>query len=158
MYAKDISKKITSVKRNKQKQGLFIGGKHIRVQIIARRENKIVIDPPAAAIVHRIFTLALHGMSCRQIAVTLNGEGIPTPADYAGITPGRKGLYSGKWSAERISFMLQNETYIGNMVQGRLRKVNYKIKKCRRVPKEDWTIVEHTHEPIVSAETFRKGW
>ena len=31
---------------------------------------------------------------------------------------------------ERISDMLQNETYIGNMVQGRQVKISYKSKKC----------------------------
>lgn len=52
--------------------------------------------------------------------------------------------------------MLQNETYIGNMVQGRMVKVNYKSKKCLRQPREKWVIVENTHEPLVDRETFQK--
>ena len=37
--------------------------------------------------------------------------------------------------------MLQNETYIGNMVQGRSRKINYKTKKCTRQQPKDWVVV-----------------
>ena len=55
------------------------------------------------------------GMSCRKIATTLNEEGIPTPATYCGWKVGTPGPYTGLWSSERISAMLRNETYIGNM-------------------------------------------
>ena len=52
--------------------------------------------------------------------------------------------------------MLQNETYIGNMVQGRSRKINYKSKKCIKQNPQDWIVVAGTHEPIVDRETFDK--
>ena len=68
----------------------------------------------------------------------------------------RPGPYTGLWSSERISEMLQNETYIGNMVQGRSRKVSYKTKKCIRQPPQDWIVVEGTHEPLIDRETFDK--
>lgn len=118
MYAKDISKKISSVKHDKQRKGLFIGGKAVYgYKLHPTEKNKIIIDEEAAPIVRRIFQMALEGMSCRQIAVRLNGEGVPTPAAYAGIAVSHPGPYSGLWSSERISDMLQNETYIGNMVR-----------------------------------------
>ncbi|UQT46963.1 recombinase family protein [Flavonifractor plautii] len=102
--------------------------------------------------VRRIFRLALEGLSCRQIAAQLNAEGIPSPGCYAGLYPSG----TGQWSGERISEMLQNETYIGNMVQGRRRKVSYKSKKCIRQLPEDWVVVEGTHEPLVTPETFER--
>ena len=86
----------------------------------------------------------------------LNERQIPTPAVHAKINSTRKGPYSGKWSSERVSFMLQNEVYIGNMVQGRSQKISYKSKKCRKIPREDWIVVENTHEPIIDRETFEK--
>jgi len=157
LYAKDISKKIKSVKQDKQRKGQFIGGKPVYgYQMSPQQKNKIVIDGTAAAVVRRIFSLALAGLSCRQIAAQLNEEGVPTPATYAGLTPGRTGPYSGKWSGERVSEMLQNETYIGNMVQGRTRKISYKSKKCVRQPRENWVVVAGTHEPLIDGETFRQ--
>ena len=157
MYAKDISKKIRSVKRDKQRKGQFIGGKPMYgYKMHPTEKNKIVIDEEVAPIVRRIFAMALDGMSCRKIATILNEEGIPTPAAYANLPVGNPGPYTGLWSSERISDMLQNETYIGNMVQGRMVKVNYKSKKCLRQPREKWVIVENTHEPLVDRETFQK--
>ena len=157
MYAKDISKKITSVKHDKQDKGLFIGGKPaFGYKKSPTEKNTIVVDEPAAKIVRNIFQLALDGKSCREIAMILNRQNIPTPAAYAGINLSVKGPYSGKWSSERISFMLQNEVYIGSMVQGRVRKVSYKSKKCRKLPREEWKVVENTHEPLVDRATFEK--
>ena len=157
MYAKDISKKIKSVKRDKQRKGQFIGGKPMYgYKMHPTEKNKIVIDEEVAPVVRRIFAMALDGMSCRKIAATLNDEGVPTPATYANLPVGNPGPYTGLWSSERISDMLQNETYIGNMVQGRMVKVNYKSKKCLRQPREKWVIVEGTHEPLVDRETFQK--
>lgn len=157
MYAKDISKKITSVKRDKQQKGLFIGGKApYGYKKSPTEKNVIVVDEPAAEIVRDIFKLALEGKSCREIAIILNDKKIPTPATYANINLSIKGPYSGKWSSERISFMLQNEVYLGSMVQGRVKKASYKSKKCIKVPREDWQIVENTHEPLVDRETFDK--
>ena len=45
--------------------------------------------------------------------------------------------------------MLSNQMYIGNMVQGRYGSVSYKSKKNKPKPKEEWVIVEGTHEPII---------
>ncbi|MBQ9933849.1 MAG: recombinase family protein [Ruminiclostridium sp.] len=157
MYAKDISKKIKSVKRDKQRKGQFIGGKPMYgYKMHPTEKNKIVIDEEVAPVVRRIFAMALDGMSCRKIAETLNEEAVPTPATYAGINTGKQGPFSGLWSSERISDMLQCETYIGNMVQGRSVKVNYKSQKCFKQPKESWVVVEGTHEPIIDKETFQK--
>jgi len=157
MYAKDISRKIKSVKRDMQRKGQFIGGKPVYgYRMHPTEKNRIVVDPDAAAVVKRIFSMALTGISCRQIAVQLNAEKIPTPAVYAGLHTGRAGPYTGLWYGERISEMLQNETYIGNMVQGRRVKVSYKSKKCLQQNRENWVVVEGTHEPLVDRETFRK--
>ena len=157
MYAKDISKKIKSVKRDKQRKGQFIGGKPVYgYKMHPTEKNKIVIDEEVAPIVRRIFALALSGMSCRNIATLLNQEGVPTPATYANLPVARPGPYTGLWSSERISDMLQNETYIGNMVQGRSVKISYKSKKCLKQDPANWVVVEGTHEPLVDRETFQK--
>ena len=154
MYAKDISKKITSVKRDKQKKGLFIGGKPAYgYKKHPTEKNKIVIDEKVAPNVRRAFKLALDGVSGRKIATIFTDEDIPTPAEYANtiyrITPSTH-----YWKSEFIQTMLRNEVYIGNMVQGKKRKVNYKSKKEMSIPKEQWIIVKNTHEPIIDEKIF----
>lgn len=157
MYAKDISKKIKSVKRDKQRKGQFIGGKPVYgYKMHPTERNRIVIDEEAAPAVRRIFSMALEGISCRKIAAALNEEGVPAPSVYCGRVAGRKGPYGGLWSGERISEMLRNETYIGSMVQGRQVKISYKSKKCLHQDRENWIVVPHTHAPLVDEETFRK--
>ena len=157
MYAKDISRKIKSVKRDKQRKGQFIGGKPVYgYKMHPTEKNKIVVDEEAAVVVRRIFAMALDGISCRKIAAKLNEEGVPTPAAYAGLTVPNPGPYTGLWSSERISEMLQNETYIGNMVQGRTIKISYKSRKYLKQDREKWVVVEGTHEPLVDNETFQK--
>ena len=96
--------------------------------------------------------MALSGMSCRKIAATLNDEKIPTPATYCGWKVGNPGPYTGLWSSERISEMLKNETYIGNMVQGRMVKISYKSKKCIKRAPEDW-VIENTEAASVDPST-----
>ena len=75
---------------------------------------------------------------------------------YANISLTRKGPYSGQWSSEKISDMLQNEMYIGNMVQGKSVKVSYKSTKTVKQPRDKWIIVEDTHEPLIDKEAFFK--
>ena len=157
MYARDISRKIKSVKRDKQRKGQFIGGKPVYgYKMHPTEKNKIVVDEEAAVVVRRIFAMALDGISCRKIAAKLNEEGVPTPAAYAGMPVPNPGPYTGLWSSERISEMLQNETYIGNMVQGRTVKISYKSRKCLKQDRENWVVVEGTHEPLVDNESFQK--
>ena len=142
---------------DKQRKGQFIGGKPMYgYKMHPTEKNKIVIDEEVAPVVRQIFTMALDGMSCRKIAATLNEEGVPTPATYCGWNMGRKGPYAGLWSSERISEMLQNETYLGNMVQGRTVKISYKSKKSLKQDRENWVVVENTHEPLIDKETFYK--
>lgn len=157
MYAKDISKKIKSVKRDKQRKGRFIGGKApYGYKLNPAEKNTIIIDETAAENVRRIFNMAVGGMSCRRIAAVLNDSGVMPPSRYAGLTVSNPGPYTGKWSSERIAEMLKNEMYIGNMVQGRSVKISYKSKKTIRQPRENWIVVENTHEPIIDADTFGK--
>jgi hypothetical protein len=50
--------------------------------------------------------------------------------------------------------MLTNEIYIGNMVQGKYGSVSYKTKQNKPRPKEQWYIVEGTHEHIIDHDLW----
>jgi site-specific DNA recombinase len=157
MYAKETSNKIKTTKRNKQQQGLFIGGKAPFGYVLSKTvKNTFDIDEEAANVVRRIFSIALSGMSCRQIAVGFNEEKVPTPAQYAKINVGRQGPYSGKWSSERIAEMIKNQTYIGCMVQGKRKKVSYKSSKCLKMDRCDWIVIPDKHPAIIDKEMFDK--
>ncbi len=158
MYAKDISKKIKSVKHNKQNLGLFIGGKApFGYKLNKEIPYKLFVDLEAKPIIQRIFFEASSGNSCRNIAHNLNLDKIPTPSQYA-LSHGQKvAKQSTTWSDSRVREILLNEVYIGNMVQGRMKKLNYKSKKNIRLPKKEWKIVKNTHEPLIDLNTFQKA-
>ena len=153
MYAKDISRKIKSVKHDKQRKGQFIGGKAPYGYTLAAGGG-FVVDETAAEVVRTIFRMAAAGESARGIAAILNEQQIPPPAVYAGLPIARKAAYSGRWSAEGVSRILQNRMYAGDMVQGTTRKVNYKSKKCVKQPKAQWVVVSGTHPPLAEEAVF----
>ena len=49
---------------------------------------------------------------------------------------------------------MQNVTYLGNVSNGNVKKINYKSKKVMIMPMEERIIVEDMHEPLVDKETF----
>ncbi len=124
--------------------------------------HKLIIDEEAAPVVRSIFERFIAGKSIIGIAKELNEEGIPNPSMHKKLKgfnykhpAGRSN--DGLWPDSSVRRILQNQMYIGNMVQGKNTTISYKIKQCRPIPKEDWIIVENTHEPIVSKEIFEKA-
>ena len=78
-------------------------------------------------------------------------ERIPTPSVYAGLN---RRIVCQLWCPRTIEEILTNETYIGNLTQGRRKKLNYKSKKEIRTKKEDWIIIPDTHEAIIDKKVF----
>ena len=153
MYSKDISKKIKSVKQDRLRQGLFMG--YIApygYQKSPENKNKLVIDEDIAWVVKHIFELALQGNSPRKIAEALTLDKIQTPLAYNKYQGARDGI----WGRNTVFRILTNEVYIGNLVQGRRKKINYKSKKIVYVPKEQWIRANNTHEPIIEKDVFDK--
>ena len=84
-YARDISQKVKSSLHAKQQRGEFIGAfASYGYCKDPQNHNRLVIDPPAAEVVRRIFTLFENGMGKIRIAKQLNEEGIPCPATTSG--------------------------------------------------------------------------
>ena len=157
-YAKDISKKVKSAITIKKKQGKFLGGIPPYGYKFESEKNhqQLVVDEETAPVVRRMFTMYASGCSLYKIADTFNQEKIPIPSIKKGLNRGLKSTAYGCWQTRTIDEILKNPTYIGNLTQGKRRKVNYKSKKIIRVPKEEWIIYENAHEPIIDKNTFDK--
>ena len=156
MYLKDTSRKIKSIRQNKMKQGLFVGS---TVSYGYKRDEndkyKFVIDEYAAGIVRRIFNMRLSGMTASMIARTLTDEGIEPPSVYNNKNI-KKTYTTNLWKISSVNHILNNQVYIGNIVQRQYDKVNYKSKKKIKLPEEEWIIAENMHEPIISKEIFKQ--
>ena len=159
-YCRDISVKIRSHLEVKRRNGEFIGAfAPYGYQKDGEDRHRLVVDAYAAGVVRDIFRMKLNGMSQDAIAGKLNRDGILSPMEYKnswGInfrTAFRVKAASG-WSPVAVRRILENEVYIGNLVQGRQSTPNHKVKKSIRKDKGDWVRVEKNHEPVVSERDF----
>lgn len=157
MYAKDISKKVRSVMDSKRFDGQFIGAfAPYGYKKDPNNKNNLIIDEDVAYIVLRIFNDFLSGNSLRGIARELNNEGVPCPTKYKELTSTYKcaNIKRYLWNMETIKRIVTNPTYCGNMAQHRQEKINYKVDKFKKISRENWIVVENTHEPLISKEKF----
>lgn len=178
MYAKDISKKIRSVLKEKQKQGEYMCSisaygykKHPTIK------NKLIVDEQVRDIVEKIFDMYSNGHGSVEIVNYLNSNKFLSPTGYrkTGLVQdntwtrnlrfrvhgymqakSHENKTSYNWNEVTLCNMLKNEVYIGNTVQNKRSIISYKVKKFRTVDKEEHIRVENTHEAIIDKDTFEK--
>lgn len=160
-YARDISNKVSSAMRTKQIAGEFIGAfAKYGYKKSPENKNKLIVDEYAASVVRRIFEMYTNGIGQRRIAAILNEEGILCPSEYK-----RQNGYNYKncnklsstiyWTYSTIHKIVQDEMYIGNMVQG---KTHQRMRgKAEKINQEDWIRVEGTHPAIINLDTWNKA-
>ena len=156
-YCRDTSKKVKAVKKACAENGMFMGT-FPPYGYLRDPEDKhhFVIDEETAPVVRRIFALRAAGQSYCGIAAALNADGILPPGalyyQRKGKTDNRK--VNRLWVNNTIKCILENEAYIGNMVQGQHGSISYKIRKQVDKPEDEWIRVEGTHEAIISREIW----
>lgn len=159
LYSKDLSEKISSVRRMKAGQGKFITP-YAPYGYLKSPEQRLVPDEEAASVVRRIFHMALKGVPKAHIANILNREGVLTPL----MLRRRRGEHfpcrtvNGKcvWRTASVSSILKDQRYAGDTVYGKMKRAAAGSRKNRAVPREQWIIVPDTHEAIISREKFEK--
>lgn len=159
VYSKDISKKSGSALAAKQKNGDFIGAwAPYGYRKCADDPHKLEPDEATAPVVRQIFRWRAEGIGVTQIARRLNDGGVPSPSAYlynTGVCKTEK--YNGViWHVQTVKNVLSRQVYIGHMVQGTKRQSFYENRGQYIKPKEEWIIVENTHEPLIDRETFDK--
>lgn len=158
VYSKDISRKSGSVLREKIRRGEFIGAYAAYGYVKDPADkHRIIIDPEAAEVVRTIFRKKLEGGSSTAIVRWLNDSGILSPCCYRhrkGILIDQRFAQPRPWKVQTVKAILENQVYLGHTVQGRRRSEFYAGIPDRLLPREEWTVVEDTHEAIVSQEDF----
>ncbi|RDU22296.1 resolvase [Anaerosacchariphilus polymeriproducens] len=159
-YAKDISTKVQTAFKAKQRAGEFIGAfPSYGYKKSPHDHHKLIIDEYAASVVRRIFQLYIEGNGKIAIAKILNQEGILCPSAYKKAegfhySNCKKLVSTSYWTYSTINYILKNEMYIGNMVQGKTKR---RMKgKANPVHAKDWIIVENTHDSIIDVDIWNK--
>ena len=181
MYAKDISKKIRSVYKEKQKSGEYLCSipaygykRHPTIK------NKLIIDEQVKDVVEKIFDMYADGYGSVEIVKFLNSNKYLSPSGYrkTGIVQDEnkeltqlnnqriqlvypelccsRNKTKYYWNEVTLCNILKNEVYIGNTIQNKKSVISYKVKKIRTVEKENQIRVNNTHEPIIDKDTFEK--
>lgn len=159
-FSRDISLKVRSSLAVKKEKGEYVAPfAPYGYKKDPENVNHLIIDEPAAEIVRKIFARKIEGLSANAIAEELNRTGVLTPADYKRSCGDnyKKGRKPGKsvWSAAQVIRILKNEMVIGNMIQSKSSLVSYKVKKFIKKPRDEWDIVEGTHEAIISEADYQ---
>ena len=156
MYAKDISKKIRSVLKEKQKNGEYMCSipaygykRHPTIK------NKLIVDEQVRYVVEKIFDMYANEHGSVEIVNYLNDNHFLSPTGYR-----KTGLIQDKnkngynWNEVTLCNMLKNEVYIGNTIQNKRSIISYKVKKFKKVNKEEHIRVDNTHEAIIDKDLF----
>ena len=158
LYAKDISKKISSSKQEAMEKGIPTGNVAYGYKVVFN-ENKVKVmveDKEAADVVRWIFNEAEKGTLHSVIAAELNAKHILTPAQYKvrhNIEKLEK-LRGVKWTVDTISRILKNEVYIGRYVTGKDRVCLYRHEKRHTTNKDEWYVFENHHIALIAKEQF----
>ena len=110
-YSENLAQEVTRGMREAASRGFWVGTyapygyRKVYVQDGAKKRPKLETDPPADAVVKRIFDMALQGKSSLDITKTLNAEGVASPRGK-------------QWLKSAVHNMLCNEAYTGTLVWG----------------------------------------
>ena len=159
--AKDTSKKIRAVMKNKGESG-----EHLCTippyGYMKDPDNpkKWIVDGEAAENVKRIFALCLEGYGPAQIARMLNEDKILTPTAYW-VSQGRKvtnpvSSERYNWTASTVADILEKKEYLGHTVNFKTSRPSYKNKKKIWNTEDKLKVFENTHEAIVKLGTWEK--
>lgn len=162
-FCRQTSLKVRGVLNVKRSKGLFVGA-FAPYGYMKNPGNiyHLIIDENVANNIRNIFKWFILGESKNKITFKLNNLGILNPTSYKksqgeNYCNPHDRFETQLWSTRTISTILQNQMYIGDMVQGKGKVVSYKIHKQIAVPKDEWFIVENTHEPIIDKQVFYKA-
>ena len=138
-YSENLAQEVVRGMREAASRGFWMTTyapydyKRVHVQDGAAKRPKLELNPPADAVVRRVFDMVLQGKSILDVTKTLNAEGIPT-------TNGKK------WLKTTIHTMLSHEAYTGTLVWGANAKDGAPPVR-----------VEDAHPAIVSKRDFQKA-
>ena len=160
-YARDTSKKIRAVKREKAMQGLRSNWS-VPYGYLAdpNDRNHLVPDEEVAPVVRKIFEMYVSGSRVVDIQDWLKENRVCTPSELR-YRRNDRGKYQRphpncvyNWKFSTITDILTRREYIGVTVTNKVNNVSYKSGLQRETTDEERFFFEGTHEPLIDSDTF----
>jgi len=157
-YLKELSRKLRSSQRIKSKQGYVIGLPPIGYKHDPDEPKRWIVDEEGAEIVKHIFKMRIQGNSVPDIVKALKRAKVLTPTAYAKAKGFRNYTKNTRgdtfWDHQSVTKILQNRSYIGDVINFRTYSKSYKLKERLLNAEENWDIHEGVHEPIINRQVF----
>lgn len=160
-YARDTSRKIRAVQKAKGERGIPLTT-NVPYGYVKDPENprRWVVDPVAADVVKRIFSMCMEGRGPMQIANQLKADKVLTPSAYRALqgikTPNKKPEDPCDWHSSTVVAILERREYTGCTVNFKTYTNSIWDKKQRDNPLEKQAIFPNTHEAIIEEAVFEK--
>ena len=161
-YARDTSKKIKAIFRNRMEHGQRVSGTVSYGYKMNPEDKSLLVDLEAAEVVKRIFAMAADGKPIRTIAETLTAERILILSAYWEQKEGmvsRNHRYHDPylWTNAAIAYILDRKEYLGHTILGKTVRDNFKSKKRRKASEDELLFFPDTHEPIINQDTWDRA-
>lgn len=160
MYVRDQSKKMRACYRQKGKAGLPTNNLCVYgYRKDPDNRNHWLIDDEAAAVVRRIFQLAIECHGPYDIARILTEEQVMCPAYYNAVHENclrRSNTDMSRpyaWNGATVTNILQRPEYMGHTVNFRSSKNGLKAKRVKN-DDADRMVFENTHEAIITPDDW----
>lgn len=159
-FSGDLSAKIRGSQSAMRRAGKYIGpfvgyGRRKDPQ----DKHRILIDEYAAGVIGRMVNALLCGYTVQKISEALNTRGIAAPADYKrqqGISYETGFLLAehSSWSPQAVIRALSDPMNKGVMVQGKRRRISYKVRSMVHKPYEEQDVVVDAVPAIMSEDCY----
>lgn len=161
-YAKDTSKKIRAVMKNKGEAGEHLCTIPPYGYMKDATNKKLwIVDKEAAKVVRRIFNLCIEGYGPSQIARIREADKVPVPAVHwqsKGIPcPSKPPANPYRWVSSTVSDILEKRDYLGHTVNFKTYKQSYKSKKKLYNTVDKQKVFADTHEAIIDLDTWERA-
>ena len=160
-YARDTSRKIRAVQKAKGERGVPLTT-NVPYGYVKDPENprRWAVDPVAADVVKRIYSMCMEGRGPKQIANQLKADKVLTPTAYRALqgikTPNKKPEDPCDWHSSTVVAILERREYTGCTVNFKTYTNSIWDKKQRDNPLEKQAIFPNTHEAIIEEAVFEK--
>ena len=160
-YARDTSRKIRAVQKAKGERGVPLTT-NVPYGYVKDPENprRWAVDPVAADVVKRIYSMCMEGRGPKQIANQLKSDKVLTPTAYRALqgikTPNKKPEDPCDWHSSTVVAILERREYTGCTVNFKTYTNSIWDKKQRDNPLEKQAIFPNTHEAIIEEAVFEK--
>ena len=163
-YSRDSSRKIKAAFRSRAKDGRY-HAKNAPFGYLKDPDdhNHLIPDPETAPYVVKIYDLVLKGWGNHRIRDYLRETKVPVPSwfihirgieDKSKMFPDEESKYL--WRPDTLRLLIRNRVYCGDCALCKSDTI-FKTKKHLKTDEKTWIIVENTHEPIVSKETWERA-